>query len=93
MAFVVTEPCVGCRYTDCVETCPVDAFRAGPDRLVIDPVECIDCGACVPACPVDAIFLDQDVPAKWSAAIAENAALAMAWPPITRAAAPLKPRP
>ena len=56
MPFVVTEPCIQCKFTDCVAACPVDCFRDGPNFLVIDPDECIDCGACVPECPVEAIF-------------------------------------
>ena len=62
MTFVVTENCIRCKYTDCVEVCPVDCFYEGPNFLVIDPDECIDCGACVPECPVEAIFADTDVP-------------------------------
>ena len=63
MTFVVTEACIKCKYTDCVEVCPVDCFYEGPDFLVIHPDECIDCGACIPECPVDAIFADTDLPA------------------------------
>ena len=62
MTYVITENCIKCKYTDCVEVCPVDCFHEGPNMLVIDPDECIDCGACVPECPVDAIFADTDVP-------------------------------
>lgn len=89
MAYVVTSACVRCRYTDCVEVCPVDAFRSGEDMLVIDPVECIDCQACVPACPAQAIFLDEDVPAAEQEFIALNARLAKSWPAITRKQPPL----
>ena len=56
MAFVVTQPCVGCKYTDCVTVCPCDCFHEGEQMLYIHPEECIDCGACVPACPVAAIY-------------------------------------
>jgi len=56
MAYVVTESCIKCKYTDCVDVCPVDCFREGPNMLVIDPEECIDCTLCVPECPVEAIF-------------------------------------
>ena len=56
MAYVVAEPCIKCKYTDCVEVCPVDCFYEGPNFLVIHPDECIDCGACEPACPTKAIF-------------------------------------
>ena len=72
MAHVVCEPCVGCKYTDCVEVCPVNCFYETDDRLVINPDECIDCTACVPVCPVEAIFAEGDVPEKWKSYIAMN---------------------
>jgi NAD-dependent dihydropyrimidine dehydrogenase PreA subunit len=56
MPFVVTENCIKCKHTDCVEVCPVDCFHEGPNFLVIDPDECIDCTLCEPECPVNAIF-------------------------------------
>lgn len=62
MPHVVTGACVNHKYQDCVAVCPVDAFREMPTYLVIDPDECIDCGACVPECPVEAIFEESDVP-------------------------------
>ena len=62
MTYVVTESCIKCKYTDCVEVCPVDCFYEGPEFLVIDPDECIDCGLCVPECPIDAIFADDELP-------------------------------
>ena len=62
MAYIVTESCIKCKYTDCVDVCPVDCFREGPNMLVIDPDECIDCTLCVPECPVEAIFAEDDVP-------------------------------
>ena len=83
MPFVVTEPCVKCKFTDCVEVCPVDCFHEGANMLVIDPVECIDCGACVPECPAEAIFLDEDVPAKWKDYIELNQRLAEKWPTLS----------
>jgi ferredoxin len=89
MTYVVTESCIKCKYTDCVEVCPVDAFREGKNMLVIDPDECIDCALCVPECPVNAIFADEDVPADQRDFIAENAGLAKKWPVIAR----LKPAP
>lgn len=55
MTYVVTEKCVKCKYTDCVEVCPVDCFYEGENMLVINPEECIDCGVCEPECPIDAI--------------------------------------
>ena len=73
MAHVVTEPCVNCKYTDCVVVCPMECFYGDESQLYIDPVDCIDCGACIPECPVEAIFLDTDVPAEWSKYIALNA--------------------
>jgi ferredoxin len=84
MTFVVTESCIRCKYTDCVDVCPVDAFREGRNMLVIDPDECIDCAVCVPECPVDAICAEEDVPAGQQDFIAENAALAREWPLIAR---------
>jgi ferredoxin len=65
MAYIVTEPCDKCKYTDCVEVCPVDCFHEDETILYIDPEECIDCGACIPECPVEAIFEEDDVPEKW----------------------------
>ena len=82
MAYVVAEPCIKCKFTDCVAVCPVDCFREGENFLVIDPEECIDCGACVPECPVEAIFEEDDVPGKWSEYIELNANLAAQWPLI-----------
>ena len=82
MAYVVAEPCIRCKYTDCVAVCPVDCFREGANFLVIDPDECIDCGACVPECPVEAIFDEDDVPDKWADFIELNATLAAQWPII-----------
>jgi len=84
MTFVVTESCIKCKYTDCVDVCPVDAFREGKNMLVIDPDECIDCAVCVPECPVNAIFAEEDVPADQRDFIAKNAELAGKWPIITR---------
>ena len=63
MTHVVTESCIKCKYTDCVDVCPVDCFREGPNFLVIDPDECIDCAVCIPECPVNAIYAEEDVPA------------------------------
>ena len=64
MTYVVTEACIRCKYTDCVDVCPVDCFREGPNFLVIDPDECIDCAVCVPECPVQAIHEDEDIAIK-----------------------------
>jgi len=89
MPFVVTEPCIQCKFTDCVAACPVDCFRDGPNFLVIDPDECIDCGACVPECPVEAIFDAEAVPEEWTEYIDHNKKLAALWPSIRDATDPL----
>lgn len=83
MTFVVTEKCIRCKYGDCVEVCPVDCFREGPNMLVIDPEECIDCNLCVPECPVDAIFAEDEVPEDQKEFIELNEKLAKKWPVIT----------
>src|SRR4051812_33441895 len=82
MTFVVTESCINCKHTDCVDVCPADAFREGPNFLVIAPDDCIDCALCVAECPVDAIFEESDVPAGQREFIALNAELAGRWEPI-----------
>jgi ferredoxin len=82
MTYVVTENCIRCKHTDCVEVCPADAFREGENFLVIDPDDCIDCALCVPACPVKAIYADADVPEGQQGFIELNRELALAWPPI-----------
>jgi ferredoxin len=79
MAYVVTEPCINCKYTNCAAVCPVDAFREGPNFLVIDPNECIDCDACVAECPVEAIYPDDEVPEQWEHFIDWNERLAGQW--------------
>lgn len=80
MTFVVTENCIKCKYTDCVEVCPVDCFYEGPNSLVINPDECIDCALCEPECPVDAIYAEDDVPDKYKMFIELNAQLSQKWP-------------
>jgi ferredoxin len=89
MTHVVTESCIRCKYTDCVDVCPVDCFREGPNMLVIDPDECIDCAVCIPECPVNAIYAEEDVPAAQREYTALNADLAKAWPAITDTKEPL----
>ena len=66
MAYVVADPCVKCKYTDCVAVCPVDCFYEGKNSIAINPDECIDCGACEPECPTTAIFEESELPAKWA---------------------------
>jgi ferredoxin len=83
MTYVVAENCIKCKYTDCVEVCPVDCFHEGPNFLVIDPDECIDCNLCVSECPAEAIFPEDDVPENQRQFIALNAELAKLWPTIT----------
>ena len=89
MAFVVTDNCIQCKYTDCVEVCPVDCFHEGPNFLVIDPNECIDCALCVPECPAQAIFAEDDLPASELKFIQLNNELSQKWPVITRSKDPL----
>ncbi len=83
MAFIVGENCIKCKFTDCVEVCPVDCFYEGPNFLVISPDECIDCALCEPECPAEAIFEEDDVPADQQHFIELNAELAEVWPNIT----------
>lgn len=83
MTYVVTDNCIKCKYTDCVEVCPVDCFHEGPNFLVIDPEECIDCTLCEPECPVDAIFAEDEVPEEFQHFLGLNAELARQWPVIT----------
>jgi ferredoxin len=84
MTYVVTESCIRCKYTDCVDVCPVDCFREGPNFLTIDPDECIDCAVCVPECPVNAIYAEDDVPGDQQSFIKLNADLSRQWPSITK---------
>jgi ferredoxin len=87
MTFVVTDNCIACKYTDCVSVCPVDCFYEGENMLVIDPVECIDCGVCEPECPADAIRPDTDPDMeKW---VEFNTKYSKIWPVITEAQDPL----
>jgi len=84
MAFIVTEKCIRCKYTDCVEVCPVDCFYEGPNMLAINPEECIDCGLCEPECPVKAIYAQDDLPEKYEPFIQLNDELSKAWPNINK---------
>lgn len=83
MTYVVTQSCIQCKYTDCVDVCPVDCFVEGPNFLAIDPEECIDCTLCVAECPVEAIFSEDDVPEDQIEFIEINAKLAKVWPIIS----------
>ena len=85
MTYVVTDACIKCKYTDCVEVCPVDCFHEGPNMLVIDPEECIDCTLCEPECPVEAIVSEDDVPADQQQFLQLNAELSKNWHVITKA--------
>lgn len=79
MTYIVTEPCINCKYTDCVEVCPVDCFYQGPNFLTIHPDECIDCNACVPTCPVEAIYADDEVPEEYAHYYQWNDYLSRQW--------------
>ena len=82
MTYVVTENCIKCKYTDCVEVCPVDCFYEGENILVINPDECIDCGVCEPECPAEAILPDSEpLAAEW---LEFNRDMAAQWPNLTR---------
>jgi len=89
MAFVVTENCIRCKYTDCVSACPVDCFYEGENFLVIHPDECIDCSLCEPECPAKAIYHEDELPVSEQDFIALNAELAEQWPRITQQKDPL----
>jgi ferredoxin len=83
MTYIVTENCIKCKYTDCVEVCPVDCFHEGPNFLVIDPEECIDCSLCEPECPAEAIFAEDDIPPGQEHFLELNTELSAIWPVIT----------
>ena len=89
MTYVVTESCIKCKYTDCVEVCPVDCFYEGPEFLVIHPDECIDCGLCEPECPIEAIYADDELPPNQIEFVEINARLADVYENITEAKEPL----
>ena len=89
MTYVVGDSCIKCKHTDCVEVCPVDCFHEGPNFLVIDPEECIDCSLCEPECPVDATFAEDDLPDDQQHFLALNEELYQGWPVISE----MKPPP
>jgi ferredoxin len=89
MSFVVTKPCFGCKYTDCVVVCPADCFHEGDGMLYIDPDSCTECGACEPECPVQAIYHEDNVPEEWREFISLNREMAAVTPSITEKKSPL----
>ena len=88
MTWLVGEQCIKCKLGDCVEVCPVDCFHEGPNMLVIDPDECIDCALCEPECPVDAIFADDEIPEGQEKFLELNEELSQIWPVISEAPIP-----
>ena len=88
MPFVVTENCINCKHTHCADICPVDSFYEGPNFLVINPDECIDCSLCPAQCPVDAIVNLTSVPADQREFIRLNKELSAIWPSISEKKAP-----
>lgn len=82
MTYVVLENCIKCKYTDCVDVCPVDCFHEGPNFLVIDPEECIDCSLCEPECPAEAIVAEDDLMPDQEMYLALNEELSANWPVI-----------
>ena len=90
MAFVVTDNCILCKYTDCVEVCRVDCFYEGPNMLVIHPDECIDCALCEPECPAAAITAESELNEADIHFLELNAELAQLWPNITSSKPPLE---
>ena len=89
MTHVVTEPCFGCKYTDCVVVCPCDCFHEGEKMLYIDPEPCIDCDACRIECPVEAIFSEPEVSDEWQEFIQLNAEMALQTASIVEKKEPL----
>ena len=89
MTFVVTDKCIRCKYTDCVEVCPVDCFHEGPNFLVINPEECIDCNLCVDHCPVNAIYGEDELPEDQKGFLEINRRLSEKWPVLTYKKDPL----
>ena len=83
MTYIITENCIKCKYTDCVEVCPVDCFHEGPNFLVINPEECIDCSLCEPECPINAIISDEDVTDDNRHFLEINERLSKKWPLLT----------
>lgn len=89
MTYVVGEACINCKHTTCVDVCPTEAFREGPNFIVIDPDHCVDCDICVPECPEEAIFSEDDIPHGQEAFLDLNAKLSQEWPIIQEAKEPM----
>ncbi len=89
LTHVITENCIKCKYTSCVDVCPVDCFREGSNFLVIDPEECIDCGVCIPECPANAIFFEEDLPKNQLDFLNINSELSHVFKSITRSKSPM----
>ena len=89
MAYIVSDQCINCKYTDCVEACPVDCFHEGPNMVVINPEECIDCNLCVSECPINAIYSEEDLPETQQHMKAINAKYADIWPLIDQKKEPM----
>ena len=90
VTFVVTDNCIRCKYTDCVEVCPVDCFYEGPNFMVIDPGGCIDCALCEPECPAQAIVPDTELPDDQKGFLSLNTDLSKIWSNLTEKKEPLK---
>ncbi|AGF47025.1 ferredoxin [Candidatus Kinetoplastibacterium desouzaii TCC079E] len=90
MTHVVTENCINCKYTNCVDVCPVDCFREGENFLVIDPEECIDCAVCIPECPANAIFFEEDLPDNQKIFLSINKELSKTFKNINRSKKPME---
>ena len=89
MTYIVNDQCINCKYTDCVEVCPVDCFYEGENMLVIHPDECIDCGLCEPECPIEAIYADDELPSNQIEFIEINLKLSEVYENITESKEPL----
>ena len=92
MTFVVSDKCIRCKYMDCIDPCPVDCFHEGPEFIVINPDECIDCNICAIECPVDAIYQDKELPEDQKDFIEINRRLSQIWPRAVSGSNPLSER-
>jgi len=89
MTYIVTEVCINCKHTDCVQVCPVDCFREGPNFIAIAPDECVDCGLCAIECPLEAIVSESELTENQLHYIALNKELALRWPRIVERKSPM----